>query len=253
MFQKNPMERYDSERELFETRGRFPDRSRNNNYRRRNHTDTDISDHFPNTSRRVYMKRCNPIRYANSQLSSYSENNHRRTSSFRNRSPLQEQYDLPHNNNSFISQDTERIVRNIPRMSQSAKSPSPCKTKIKSNSSIRRSSWMYPSNCLAVFGLYWRTTTQDLFEHFQTYGEVHSIYIKYGYGISRKPHRTYAFIYFKHTQDATRAREKLDKSKIHGFIVRVKYSITNYHTNHQDLRRVISTKTGLGLPQTILF
>jgi len=81
-----------------------------------------------------------------------------------------------------------------------------------------------PSNCLGVFGLNFTTTERDLEREFGRYGNIESVQVVLDGPTKRS--RGFAFIYFKSTDDAEKARDNLNGTEIAGFKIRVDFSIT---------------------------
>ncbi|KAL5998022.1 hypothetical protein ACLOJK_008956 [Asimina triloba] len=73
-----------------------------------------------------------------------------------------------------------------------------------------------PSNCLWVGNLSSNTVDNDLMELFAKYGALDSV--------TSYSSRSYAFIYFKHLDDARAAKEALQGSTLHGNTIRIEFA-----------------------------
>merc|ERR1719394_918421 len=77
---------------------------------------------------------------------------------------------------------------------------------------------------LEFFGLNFTTTERDLEREFGRYGNIESVQVVLDGPTKRS--RGFAFIYFKSTDDAEKARDNLNGTEIAGFKIRVDFSIT---------------------------
>ena len=100
--------------------------------------------------------------------------------------------------------------------SRSRSYPSPTKVGNRENPS--------PSSCLVVFGLNITITKQDLEREFGRYGNIKSVQVIID-GLTKRS-RGFAFIYFKSTDDAEKAKDNLNGIEIAGFKIRIEFSIT---------------------------
>ncbi|ESN91471.1 hypothetical protein HELRODRAFT_126005, partial [Helobdella robusta] len=78
--------------------------------------------------------------------------------------------------------------------------------------------------CLGIFGMSFYTNEQTLRDVFKKYGPIDRIQIIYDHYNSRS--RGFAFVSFKHIDDAVNAKKDASDMEIDGRRVRVDYSIT---------------------------
>ncbi|UYV67043.1 TRA2A [Cordylochernes scorpioides] len=81
-----------------------------------------------------------------------------------------------------------------------------------------------PNNCIGVFGMSSRTDERDLDDFFSKFGEIGNI------KLIRTPEgrsRGFAFIYFRHLEDAEAAVEESRGQILDGTEIRVDFSTTN--------------------------
>jgi len=80
------------------------------------------------------------------------------------------------------------------------------------------------SRCIGVFGLSLYTQERDIRELFARYGPIDDIQLVHDHQTGRS--RGFAFVYYRNTEDAVEAKDRLTGAEIDGRNIRIDYSIT---------------------------
>ncbi|UYV67044.1 TRA2B [Cordylochernes scorpioides] len=105
-----------------------------------------------------------------------------------------------------------------------SRSPSPYRRRRSPSPRYRQRQNPRPNNCIGVFGMSSRTDERDLDDFFSKFGEIENI------KLIRTPEgrsRGFAFIYFRHLEDAEAAVEESRGQILDGTEIRVDFSTTN--------------------------